>query len=129
VKIRFAFWLPSLLILAATPATANQDVPWAQIAYSSCVAKGVREMDDGRRDPLPLVKGAEARCAAEFTQFAREFRGRPWVCTDLVPNGMRGNASVLSDRAVAACFVNYIKVLREHRVARLIAYRENHVKY
>jgi hypothetical protein len=129
VKHLLSFLFPCLLFVEATPAAADQGGAWAEAAYASCVAKGIRELDDGKRDPRPLVKNAETRCDAELTSFAREFRGRPWICTNRVNGGNQDGPAELSDRDVAACFVKYLKVLREHRIARLIAYRENHAKY
>jgi hypothetical protein len=107
----------------------GSDLRSAEGAYASCIAKGIREIGDGQRDPRHLVTSAEARCDMELTDFVREFRADPWACTGIVEKGLRGGGSELSDRALAVCFVNYLRVLREHRILRLTAYRENHVKY
>ena len=101
----------------------------AQAAFGSCVTEGIRAAEDGKRDPRLVVRAAETRCDQQLTAFVREFRRQPWVCPGYIENDFDDDRRSLSYVAVAECLVKYLKTVREYRIVKLKAYRENHVSY
>lgn len=68
-------WTAVLAVALASCATYEQiqpEINAARDAWSDCIAKAVRRLDDGKTDPISMAYGISPQCAVQYRNLTEQ---------------------------------------------------------